>query len=239
MTYVTRCLSAVGKRPEAPNSHAALVAEWTLALAQAKRGGSELAADCVESIDKLMDGAWASAESVGVASLRGTHYVSSLFDGSIPDVSAFRSFHEGLGEMRNMLKRYKRSFQMLTARTDGAGGSGSGGGGSSMMAPTPAASGTVTPEAVLVAGELSSEQSDSGDSSDEQHDASEAANAWPDKPRFTKGVWPEVRSLFKATFAGHCVWYCTAKCSNGADCDLMHEVPDGFAEFCEQAAGLE
>ena len=114
------------------------------------------------------------------------------------------------------------------------------------MAPTPAASGKVTSEAVLVAGELSNEQSDSGDSSedgglpsDEQHDASEAANTWPDKPRFTKGVWPEVRSFFKATFSGHCVWYCTAKCSNGADCDLMHEVPDGFAEFCEQAAGLE
>ena len=119
MTYVTRCLSAVGKRPEAPNSHAALVAEWTLTLAQAKRGGNELAADCVESVNKLMDGVWASAESVGVASLRGTHYVSSLFDGSIPDVSAFRSFHEGLGTMRNMLKRYKRSF-----RASGGGGGG-------------------------------------------------------------------------------------------------------------------
>ena len=68
-------------------------------------GRNELAADCVESVNKLMDGVWASAESVGVASLRGTHYVSSLFDGSIPDVSAFRSFHEGLGTMRNMLKR--------------------------------------------------------------------------------------------------------------------------------------
>ena len=170
-------------------------------------------------------------------------YSASLFDGDIPEVGAFRTFQEGLVPMKNMLRRYKRSMRAMMApdsSTNSSGSASTGGGrGSSMMAPTPAASGKVASEAVLVAGELSSEQSDSGDSSDEQHDASEAANAWPDKPRFTKGVWPEVRSLFKATFAGHCVWYCTAKCSNGADCDLMHEVPDGFAEFCEQAGGLE
>jgi hypothetical protein len=111
-----------------------------------------------------------------------------------------------------------------------------------MMAPSSAASS----EAVVAAEEVASEQSDSGDSSEDsgslsgdQHDAPAAANAWPDKPRFRKGLWPKVRSLFKATFSGHCVWYCTAKCSNGADCGLLHEVPDGFAEFCEQAVGLE
>ena len=108
------------------------------------------------------------------------------------------------------------------------------------------ASEAVISEVDVAAEEVSSEQSDSSDSSKDggspsggQQDASEAANAWLDKPRFTKGVWPKVRSLFKATFSGHCVWYCTAKCSNGADCDLLHELPDGFAEFCEQAVGLE
>jgi hypothetical protein len=115
LTYVTRALTAVGKLASAPNSHAALVDEWTSALARAKRGGAELAADCIESIVKLMVGAWASAESMGVASLRGAHYTSSLFDGSIPEVSGFRSFQEGLGPMKQMATRYKRTFASLLA----------------------------------------------------------------------------------------------------------------------------
>ena len=71
-------LTAVGKLASAPNSHAALVDEWTSALARAKRGVAELAADCIESIAKLMDGAWASAESMGVASLKGSMSMTAL-----------------------------------------------------------------------------------------------------------------------------------------------------------------
>ena len=79
----------------------------------------------MDAIDKLMYGAWASAESIGVAALKGTHYSSSLFDGDIPEVSAFRTFQEGLGPIRNMLKRYKRSVQAMMAPSSAAGHSGS------------------------------------------------------------------------------------------------------------------
>ena len=127
---------------------------------------------------------------------------------------------------------------------------------------------TTASEAAVAADESLSEHSDSGESSDpgkaeespsehsdggdsnapsevgsslmgEQQDASVAADAWPSKPRFGEEVWPKVRSLFKATFSEHCGWYCMAKCTNGADCDLAHEVPGGFTEFCEQAEDLE
>ena len=62
-TYVTRDLAAVGKLETAPNSHAALIDEWTSSLARAKRGGADLAADCIDNFTVLMVGAWASAES--------------------------------------------------------------------------------------------------------------------------------------------------------------------------------
>jgi hypothetical protein len=101
-------------------------------------------------------------------------------------------------------------------------------------------------EAELAAEESPSEDSDSSGLSDgsdllsgEQQNASEAANAWLDKPRFGAEVWPKVRALFKATFAGHCGWYCMAECTNGPACNLIHEVPERFEEFCEQAADLE
>jgi hypothetical protein len=109
---------------DAPNSYAALVDEWTAPLARAELGGSELAADCVDAIEKFMDGAWASAESIGVAALKGSHYSSSLFDGDIPEVGAFRTFQEGLGPIKNMLKRYKRSVQAMMAPIFAAGRSG-------------------------------------------------------------------------------------------------------------------
>ena len=144
--YVTRALAAVGKLETAPNSYAALINEWTAALARAERGGAELAADCIDNIVPLMDGGWASAEAIGVASLKGTFYTPSLFDGDIPEVASWRTFQEGLVPMKQMLSRYKRTFASLlkpavtvnhfeatdttTSHTRGLAGSGGGAGGS-------------------------------------------------------------------------------------------------------------
>jgi hypothetical protein len=86
---------------------------------------------------------------------------------------------------------------------------------------------------------VDSESSDGGEDSDSpmSGDASEAANAWPGEPLGAE-AWPRSRSLFKVTFSAYCSWYCMAKCTDGAACSLMHEVPEGFDEFCEQAADL-
>ena len=62
-----------------------------------------------------MVGAWASAESTGVASLKGTYYTPSLFDGNIPEVTNWRTFQEGLAPMKQMVTRYKRTFASLLA----------------------------------------------------------------------------------------------------------------------------
>jgi hypothetical protein len=117
--YVSRALAAVGKIEAAANSYAALIGEWAPSLARAKRGGVELAADCIDNIMVLMDGAWASAEAIGVASLKGEHYNPSLFDSSIAEVVNWRGFQEGMGPMRQMVSRYKRT---LSARLRPAAG---------------------------------------------------------------------------------------------------------------------
>ena len=57
-----------------------------------------------------MVGVWASAESTGVASLKGTYYTPSLFDGNIPEVTNWRTFQEGLLPMKQMVSRFKRTF---------------------------------------------------------------------------------------------------------------------------------
>ena len=113
--YVSRALAAIGKLETAPNSFVALINEWNAALARAERGGVELAADCIDNIVPLMDGGWASAEAIGVASLKGTFDTPSLFDGDIPEVSSWRTFQEGLVPMKQMVTRYKRTFASLLA----------------------------------------------------------------------------------------------------------------------------
>jgi hypothetical protein len=119
--YVSRALAAVGKIGAAANSYAALIGEWAPSLARAKRGGVHLAADCIDNVIVLMNGAWASAEAIGVASLKGEHYNPSLFDSSISEVVNWRSFQEGMAPMKQLVSRYKRTLASLLQPTQNTG----------------------------------------------------------------------------------------------------------------------